>query len=164
MSDERKTATGAADAWLHRGMRWIDVLLGVALLFIIAFNFINVVGRYLFSTTLLGAYEIQIFVMVWMTFLGAASVALAGEHLRMDVLIKAMPGWLAQVFRVIEILLMLVLSGFVIWVSTNYAISQWGTISTVGRIPMVIPHGAVAAGYVLMVLVLLRHLFKGGRV
>ena len=35
-------------------------------------NFANVVGRYVFDYAFLGAEEAQIYIMVWMAFLGAA--------------------------------------------------------------------------------------------
>jgi TRAP-type C4-dicarboxylate transport system permease small subunit len=40
---------------------------------------------------LLGSDEIQVFIMVAMTFLGAAVVTRRNEHLRMDVFVKFMP-------------------------------------------------------------------------
>ena len=58
-------------------------------LFIVAvlLNFTNVVGRYLFGISLLGSDEVQVFIMVGMTFLGAVVVTRRNQHLRMDVLV-----------------------------------------------------------------------------
>ena len=65
----------------------------LALLFIVAvlLNFTNVVGRYLFGISLLGSDEVQVFIMVGMTFLGAVVVTRRNQHLRMDVLVGFMP-------------------------------------------------------------------------
>ena len=54
-------------------------------------NFTNVLGRYLFGISLLGSDEVQVFIMVGMTFLGAAVVTRRNLHLRMDVLVRFMP-------------------------------------------------------------------------
>jgi len=158
-----KTGLERIDAAMHRAMHWIEVGLGVLLLVMICLNFINVVGRYVFSRSVLGIDEVQVFGMVWMTFIGAAAVTLRGENLRMDALVKLFPDWLTKMLRVIELVLILVLSCFVIWVSASYARSMLGIISTVGRIPMVIPHSSVAVGYALIVLIVLRHMLRGGR-
>ncbi len=151
------------DAAMHRAMHWVEVALGVLLLIMICLNFTNVVGRYVFSKSVLGIDEVQVFSMVWMTFIGAAAVTLRGENLRMDALIKLFPDWLSKLLRVIELILILGLSCFVIWVSASYAKSMFGIISTVGRIPMAIPHSSVAVGYTLIALIVLRHMLRGGR-
>ena len=57
---------------------------------VLAFAFI--VGRYLFGLSLLGSDEVQVFIMVAMTFLGAVVVTRRNLHLRMDVLVRFMPG------------------------------------------------------------------------
>lgn len=163
MAGEANTRFAGFDAALQRFMGWIELLLGITLIIMVILNFINVIGRYVFARTVLGIDEVQVFMMVWMTFIGAAAVTLRGEHLRMDALIKLFPDWLMRTLRAIELVLMLVLACFVIWVSASYAQSMYGVISTVGRIPMVIPHGSVAAGYVLIVIILIRHALRGGR-
>ena len=157
------TGLDKMDAALHRAMHWIEVGLGVVLLIMICLNFTNVVGRYVFSKSVLGIDEVQVFSMVWMTFIGAAAVTLRGENLRMDAFIKMFPDWLSRALRVIELVLILVLSGFVIWVSVSYARNMLGIISTVGRIPMAIPHSSVAVGYALIALIVVRHMLRGGR-
>ena len=77
-------------------------------------NFTNVVGRYLFGLSLLGSDEVQVFIMVGMTFLGAAVVTRRNQHLRMDVLVQFMPAWLRLLLRIAEQLLLVVLAGFVL--------------------------------------------------
>lgn len=72
----------------------------LALLFIVAvlLNFTNVVGRYLFGISLLGSDEVQVFIMVGMTFLGAVVVTQRNQHLRMDVLVGFMPAPVVRCF------------------------------------------------------------------
>src|SRR5437868_762125 len=84
------------DAVVLRVMGWIEVLLGAALLVMISLNFINVVGRYVFSKSVLGIDEVQVYLMVWVTFVGAATVTLRGDNLRMDALVNAFPSWLTR--------------------------------------------------------------------
>ena len=90
--------------------RAIELML--ALLFIVAvlLNFTNVVGRYLFGISLLGSDEVQVFIMVGMTFLGAVVVTQRNQHLRMDVLVGFMPAPVRTLLRIAEQLLLAVLA------------------------------------------------------
>ena len=50
------------------------------------------VGRYVFGFALNGVDEIEIYILIWIAFLGAAVVTWRGLHLRMDVLVNALSG------------------------------------------------------------------------
>lgn len=60
---------------VDRLMRVIERTLAYAFIVAVGLNFFNVVGRYVFGITILSADELQIFIMVFMAFLGAAVVA-----------------------------------------------------------------------------------------
>jgi TRAP-type C4-dicarboxylate transport system permease small subunit len=152
----------------HRGARLVDkafdwiarvIELVLALAFILAvlLNFTNVVGRYLFGISLLGSDELQVFIIVGVTFLGAAVVTRRNQHLRMDVLVQFMPGPLRLALRAIEQLLLIVLAGFVISQSFFYArqMLRIGRTSDMAGVPMWIPHGSVALGFALILIVTL---------
>ena len=79
------------DKAFDRVTRFIEIVLALAFILAVLLNFTNVIGRYLFGFALLGSDELQVFVMVAMTFLGAAVVTRRNEHLRMDVLVQFMP-------------------------------------------------------------------------
>jgi TRAP-type C4-dicarboxylate transport system permease small subunit len=140
---------------LDRLMRWIERTLAYAFIVAVGLNFVNVVGRYGFGITILSADELQIFIMVFMTFLGAAVVAWRGQHLRMDVLVNALPAPLRRAVRIAELAVIIILASFVLWNSTYYAqqMFNFGRVSDMGRVPMWIPHGAVAAGFGLIAFV-----------
>ena len=140
---------------LDRLMRWIERGLAYAFIAAVGLNFFNVVGRYGFGVTILSADEIQIFIMVFMAFLGAAVVAWRGQHLRMDVLVNTLPASLRRLVRIFELAVVAILASFVLWNSTYYAqqMFNFGRVSDMGRVPMWIPHGAVAAGFGLIALV-----------
>jgi len=94
--------------------RIIELALALAFIVAVLLNFTNVLGRYLFGLSLLGSDEVQVFVMVAMTFLGAVVVTRRNEHLRMDVLVRFMPASLRVVLRIAEQLLLILLAGFVL--------------------------------------------------
>ena len=133
-------------------MAWLERALAYAFIAAVALNFINVVGRYVFGDTILSADELQIFIMVCMTFLGAAVVAWRNRHLRMDVIVNALPPPARKLIRIAELAVIVTLAGFVLWNSTYYAKQMFdiGRVSDMARVPMWIPHGVVAVGFGLM--------------
>jgi TRAP-type C4-dicarboxylate transport system permease small subunit len=140
---------------LERLTWWIERVLAYAFIAAVALNFINVIGRYVFDDTILSADELQIFTMVFMAFLGAAVVAWRNQHLRMDVLVNALPLPVRRLIKIAELVVIVILAAFVLWNSTYYARQMFaiGRVSDMAQVPMWIPHGVVAAGFGLMALI-----------
>ena len=93
-------------------------------LFIVAvlLNFTNVVGRYLFGISLLGSDEVQVFIMVGMTFLGAVVVTPPQPAFADGCPGRSScPPRCASLLRIAEQLLLAVLAGFVLSQSYFYA-------------------------------------------
>jgi len=143
------------DKAFDRIARGIELALAVAFIMAVVLNFTNVVGRYLFGISFLASDEVQVFIMVGMTFLGAAVVTRRHEHLRMDVLVQFMPGPVRLALRIAEQLLLIVLAGFVLSQSYFYATQMLkiGRASDMAGVPMWIPHGTVALGFALILLI-----------
>ena len=85
-------------------------MLALAFILAVLLNFSNVVGRYVFGISLLGSDEVQVFIMVGMTFLGAVVVTRRNQHLRMDVLVQFMPAPIRLALRIAEQLLLAALA------------------------------------------------------
>ncbi|TAK80709.1 MAG: TRAP transporter small permease [Betaproteobacteria bacterium] len=146
-------------------MRGIERVLAFALLATIALNFANVIGRYVFGRTLVGADELQTYAMVWIAFLGAAVVAWHGEHLRMDIVVQRFPSKAKTAVHVAELLAIIALVGFALWQSVRYVESmlRLGANSPTAQIPMWLPHSGVAAGLALILVVALWRLARRQR-
>lgn len=143
------------DRAIDRIARGIELALALAFILAVLLNFANVIGRYLLGISLLGSDEVQVFIMVGMTFLGAAIVTRRGLHLRMDVLVRFLPAPIQAFLRVLEQLLLAALAGFVLTQSYFYArqMARIGRTSDMAGIPMWIPHGTVALGFALLLIV-----------
>jgi TRAP-type C4-dicarboxylate transport system permease small subunit len=143
------------DRLLDRLARIIELALALAFIAAVLLNFTNVIGRYLFGVSLLGSDEVQVFIMVAMTFLGAVVVTRRNEHLRMDVLARRAPARVRFVLRIAEQILLIVLAGFVVSQSYFYTgqMLRIGRTSDMAGVPMWIPHGAVTLGFALMLLI-----------
>jgi TRAP-type C4-dicarboxylate transport system permease small subunit len=154
---ERRVARGVEviDKAFDRVARVIELALALAFIFAVLLNFANVIGRYLLGISLIGSDEVQIFIMVGMTFLGAAVVTRRNLHLRMDVLVRFFPTPIQILLRILEQVLLIALAGFVLTQSYFYArqMLRIGRTSDMAGVPMWIPHGTVALGFALMLIV-----------
>lgn len=142
---------------MDRMTRWVETGLGLVLIASVLLNCLNIAGRYFFNTTLISADEMQIFGMIAITFLGLFIVSWRGAHLRMDILVHAMPGWLRAPLKVLERLTICAVAILVIAMSWEYVtrMHALGVRSENAEIPMWILHAIVTAGMSLVVIVTL---------
>lgn len=140
----------------------LELTLALAFMAAVLLNFANVLGRYLFGISLLGSDELQVFIMIGMTFLGAAVVSRRNMHLRMDVLVRFLPVPVQVLLRILEQVLLAMLAGFVLTQSFYYAQRIWliGRTSDMTGVPMWIPHGFVVLGFGLMLAIALWRLLR----
>jgi TRAP-type C4-dicarboxylate transport system permease small subunit len=128
------------------------IIIGTLVLFSIALNFANVIGRYVFLTPIIWAEEVMIFIMVWCVFMGAILVSWDGQHLKMDLVSAKLKAPLKQIVNGFALATFLIACGFVAAQSFK-AVDLFGRLgqeSTVAGIPMVIPHAALLIGFLLM--------------
>ncbi|MGE0062501.1 MAG: TRAP transporter small permease [Xanthobacteraceae bacterium] len=152
--------SGDAVAWT------VEHVLAIALILAVLLNVVNVVGRYLTGVTLTGGDEIEIYILIWIAFLNAAAVSWRRSHLRMDLIVKAMPPRLQLAVNAIEAIVTVVLTAFVAWQSFLYVerIFNLGAVSDLARLPTWIPHSAVFIGFALMaVIAVINGLFRARR-
>jgi TRAP-type C4-dicarboxylate transport system permease small subunit len=147
----------AIDRHVDALVTFLERVLAIGLLAAISLSFVNAIGRYLGGYAISGAAEVESYILIWITFLGAAFVTWRGTHLRMDVIVGAcapMVRWLVGLF---EMLVMLVVASFVAWHSFKYVerIYALGAVSDIAHIPTFIPHSAIAIGFGAMVLIVI---------
>jgi TRAP-type C4-dicarboxylate transport system permease small subunit len=134
---------------LNRAIDALEKILGVALIAAVAINFVNVLGRYVFGTTFISADEVQIYIMVYIAFLGAAVATWRRAHLRMDVFVHRLPKAIQRALAAAELVLILVLAALVFYGSSKY-VTQMASIDARSQnagIPMWLPHSAIAIGF-----------------
>lgn len=151
---------GAAE----RVMAALRVVSGLLLVGSVGINFANIIGRYFFAVSIPWAEEMMLFLMVGCVFSGIGLVGWSGRHIRMDVIVLALP---KRARRVVEIVSELVL----IATSIALAVMAWPVVtmlaqlderSDTANIPLVIPQSALPLGFLIMaVLVAIRLLVRG---
>jgi len=140
-------------------VRWLlAITRAAAAVFLIAsvgINFVNIIGRYVFSVSIPWAEEMMLSLMVGCLFTGCCAVAWEGRQIRMDVVLAILPHKLRELIDVLSELVMIAAAAAV----TVFAwpvISQLAAFderSQAANFPLVIPQAMVPVGYTLMALV-----------
>lgn len=129
-----------------------SLIIGTGILVAIIINIANVIGRYVFDSSIAWAEETLSFILIWVVFVGAAKVALNDGHLRVELFSEYLKGPLKAIYN------------FAIWGSictlsiymaneSFKAVSlmyNFGQTSNVAGIPMYIPHAALFLGFIAM--------------
>ena len=138
----------------------LERALAVALVVAVLLNFANVVTRYLFSFTMSFADEIELFILVFVTFLGAVVVSWRRVHLRMDVFVSALPATARRIVQGLEAVVTLGLMSYFAYQSFDYTQKMFllGRRSDIAGLPMWVPNGSLAAGFGLIAVVSFFHL------
>jgi TRAP-type C4-dicarboxylate transport system permease small subunit len=143
---------------IHKGVGWLLTLTrtvsAVCLLGSVIINFVNIIGRYVFSVSIPWAEEIMLFLMVGCVFTGCCAVAWQGRHIRMDVLLMALPPKIRGFFELLSDLVLIgaavIVTMFAYPVITQLA--AFDERSEAANFPLVIPQSMIAIGYSLMAL------------
>ncbi|HEY2534209.1 MAG TPA: TRAP transporter small permease [Xanthobacteraceae bacterium] len=137
-------------------MAVLRVAAGTMLIGSVAINFVNIIGRYVFSVSIPWAEEAMLFLMIGCVFLAAGPVAYLGRHIRMDVVVLALPSRARQGFELLSDLITIatciMLAVFAWPVVTMLA--QLDERSDTANIPLVIPQAALPLGLLLMALLI----------
>lgn len=143
---------------IHKGVGWLLTLTrtisAICLLGSVMINFVNIIGRYVFSVSIPWAEEIMLFLMVGCVFTGCCAVAWQGRHIRMDVLLMALPPRIRAYFDLLSDLV-LIGAAVIVTVFAYPVITQLAAFderSEAANFPLVIPQSMVPIGYSLMAL------------
>jgi len=148
--------------WLATRIANIGLALAAAaLLFVVAVNAANIIGRYLFRSPFPWAEESMLFVMIFGVYVGAISVAWQQAHIRIDAFLRLAPvSWR----RPLHIFSTLVLVGILVPVVTGSfqvvtLLFRFDQRSDALQFPMWIPQGVVPVSLTLIMLFALTRLF-----
>jgi TRAP-type C4-dicarboxylate transport system permease small subunit len=145
---------------IDKGVAWLLTLTrsvsAICLIASVVINFINIIGRYVFSVSIPWAEEIMLFLMVGCVFTGCCAVAWQSRHIRMDVLISMLPKWLHDLFNLLSELV-LIGAAIIVTIFSYPVIMQLAAFderSEAANFPLVIPQAMVPIGYGLMALLI----------
>lgn len=132
-------------------------VLALGLMAGILLDFVNVIGRYTGWFSIVGIDEVEIFILIWIAFLGAVAITWRRQHLRMDVFMESCPKPAKRAVAMAEMLVLFAVTIFVGNESYAYLsrIVALGSVSDIAQIPMWIPHAVVPLGFFLIALIML---------
>lgn len=130
----------------------IDVLAIVMLVVMVASMSWQVFGRYVLGRSPAWAEELARYLMVWLTFLGAAAVLRSGGHLTVTALIDALGPRARGAVLWLRDLIVFGLCVVLAWASWKFAQLNLAQESAAMEIPMAVPNFALVAGFALIAL------------
>lgn len=155
-------------AAIHKGVHGLlavtRTLSALCLITSVAINFLNIVGRYVFSASFTWAIEIILFLMVGAVFTGSCAVAWENRHIRMDVLLRALPPPLSRALSLLSDLVLIATAvAFTVFAYPVIVdLAEFNERSASANIPLAIPQAMVPIGYSLMAIVVAVRLLFGG--
>lgn len=143
----------------ERGLaRALEGVVSAAFLVLAVLVVALVVLRYIFNTTIIGGNEITGYLFIYTTALGAAVSVGTGQHIRIGVVVDALPRRAALLVDGLAILLIAVLHLGLLWYSLEWIASVGGFPFAVVRIPQGVIQVAVPIGCGFVVLFCLTRL------
>jgi TRAP-type C4-dicarboxylate transport system permease small subunit len=137
---------------------------GAMLVASVAINFVNIVGRYVFSVSVSWAEEAMLFLMIGCVFFGAGPVGYLGRHIRMDVVVLLLPPRLRKALEVLSELVTIatcIMLAIFAWPVVNM-LAELDQRSDTANIPLVIPQSALPLGLLLMAFLIAAKLIVRG--
>lgn len=137
------------DRWLTGAVRWVVIVM-MAVMTTVVFS--QVLARYFFNFSLSWSEEIARFAFVWLSFLGAAILVRRDEHIRVTMLVDALPTPLWAVARALQYVGVLICLYFFVSGGFSLTEAEWSQLAPATQIPMgwiylIIP---VASGLMLL--------------
>jgi TRAP-type C4-dicarboxylate transport system permease small subunit len=127
-------------------IRWIENLLILGLVGMVALVFGNVVMRYIFDSGIILAEEVARFVFVWLTFGGAFLVAREGGHLGMTSVVSRLRPSGQKAFRALAEAISLVCIGLVVVGSWRQIVINIDNAAPITGIPLAVTYMAAFVG------------------
>lgn len=114
----------------------IKMILNVMLFMMVILIFLQVIFRFIFESPLAWTEESARFLLVWITFLGAAYAMSTRAHIGIDVFVNLFPKKVKNVVTVISWLAGLIFFFILVYQGYNLAIKNMAQTSSTLNIPM----------------------------
>ncbi len=137
------------DRALTTAVRWVVIVM-MALMTAVVFS--QVLARYFFNFSLSWSEEVARFAFVWLSFMGAAILVRRDEHIRVTMVVDALPTSVWAVTRALEYAGVLICLYFFVSGGLSLTAAEWSQLAPATQIPMgwiylIIP---VASGLMLL--------------
>lgn len=114
--------------------------------------------RYVLGDPLLWTEEAARYLMIWIALIGASVCIRHGEHVRVEMLVRLLPGVLRKAVDVVVALLILVFLAVLVWIGGGMAVEAMRQVSPALGVPMAVPLAVIPLSGALMALQLILRL------
>jgi tripartite ATP-independent transporter DctM subunit len=142
------------DRVLARSMVPLEVLCAALMVGIVLLLFGGVIARYVFSRPVGWIDEAVSLAFIWVAMLGAVLAMHRNEHLRLTMFVDKMSGTLRELFHAFTLVAISAFLIFLIGPAIEHVESEWIVNSPALEIPSGVRVSAIAAGLVLMLMVI----------
>jgi len=119
-----KGITTVADCYA-RFARWVAIVSGIVVLFLMLYTTIDVAGRYLFNKPVPAAYEMTVMFLIYITYFGITLVQARGSHMRLGFLYEIAGPRGRALIDLLSVLVGLFIFGIATWQGWLWAIDAW---------------------------------------
>ena len=114
-SEQTNIHVGLWDIFLKYMGRLIEPLVSVVLFIMMALTFVDVIGRYIFNSPIIGGLELTEFSMAIVIFLGLVLLTSQEGHVTVDLLDSFVPDKIKTIQKIIINLINLIVMGIISW-------------------------------------------------
>ena len=128
---------------------WLQNLLGLGLLVVVAVNVGNAGSRYLFGVSPVGADELMVFLVIWVVMIGAVLSFFLRTHISVNLLPLYLKGRARLALYLVHDAAAVLACGYATWASWLFIgrIASIGVTSMGLGVPMTVPHAALLCGF-----------------
>ncbi len=98
--------------WLSRNIEKVfAVVISIVMTVVL---FLQVLSRYVFNLSITWSEELSIFLLIWLTYIGASMAVMQRRHLRITMLAELLP---KRAFKIVDIVSNVVFLGFMLFIA-----------------------------------------------
>ena len=103
------------------------VVASLALVALIALTFVGVIMRYIFNAPFAWQEEVQLMLIVWVTFLGGRYAFVTGSHCAIDVVVEMFPKKVQRYFDLVIMAIVVIVLSYTGWQAFKYIMQMYNT-------------------------------------
>ena len=103
------------------------VVASLALVALVALTFVGVFARYVFNAPFAWQEEVQLMLIVWVTFLGGRYAFVTGSHCAIDVVVDLFPKKVQRYFDLVIMAIVVTVLSYTGWQAFKYIMQMYNT-------------------------------------
>ena len=103
------------------------VVASLSLAALIILTFVGVFARYVFNAPFAWQEEVQLMLIVWVTFLGGRYAFVTGSHCAIDVVVEMFPKKVQRYFDLVIMAIVVIVLSYTGWQAGKYVLQMYNT-------------------------------------